>query len=256
MPAVVERAKANIEAAGLADRCRVEAGNFFEAVPPGADAYLMRHIIHDWDDEKSITILKNCRKAMGEHGQAPGRRGGRSTRQRAFDQQVLRFGDDGFAGRDGKDGEGVPGVVQGCRVQVGENRADEDVGERDRRDAGLKSLRRPFLGCFAVILSIGLMCAGIGYWLSMPRVDVADIRDQIARSLPIGTSKKEVIGWLNARSMVVHDYTDQSDMLLESWIPDSSPRGELIGIRDIRIRFFFDKDGRLQKFEVKEESRF
>jgi len=68
MPAVVERSKANTEAAGLADRCRVEAGNFFEAVPPGADAYLMRHIIHDWDDEKSVTILKNCRKAMGDKG--------------------------------------------------------------------------------------------------------------------------------------------------------------------------------------------
>jgi O-methyltransferase domain len=68
MPAVVERARANIEVAGLTDRCRVVVGNFFEAVPPGADAYLMRHIIHDWDDEKSITVLANCRKAMGDQG--------------------------------------------------------------------------------------------------------------------------------------------------------------------------------------------
>jgi len=68
VPAVVERARANIGSAGLADRCRVVAGNFFESVPPGADAYLMRHIIHDWDDEKSITILKNCRKAVGDKG--------------------------------------------------------------------------------------------------------------------------------------------------------------------------------------------
>ncbi|MBL8796931.1 MAG: methyltransferase [Planctomycetia bacterium] len=65
LPGVVERARANLEASGLSDRCRVVGGNFFEAVPPGADAYLMRHIIHDWDDEKSLTILRNCRKAMG-----------------------------------------------------------------------------------------------------------------------------------------------------------------------------------------------
>ena len=68
LPAVSERAKANLEAAGLEGRCSVLAGNFFVSVPPGADAYLMRHIIHDWDDDKSITILRNCRRAMGQGG--------------------------------------------------------------------------------------------------------------------------------------------------------------------------------------------
>jgi len=68
LPAVVERARANIETAGLVDRCQVVAGSFFEAMPPGADAYLMRHIIHDWDDDQSVTILRNCRKAMGDAG--------------------------------------------------------------------------------------------------------------------------------------------------------------------------------------------
>jgi hypothetical protein len=66
LPGVVERAKANIEVAGLEGRCQVMAGNFFEAVPAGADAYLMRHIIHDWDDDKSLTILRNCHQAMGQ----------------------------------------------------------------------------------------------------------------------------------------------------------------------------------------------
>ena len=68
LPAVAERTRANIEAAGLTDRCRVVAGSFFASVPAGADAYLLRHIIHDWDDEKSLTILRNCRTAMGEAG--------------------------------------------------------------------------------------------------------------------------------------------------------------------------------------------
>ena len=49
---------------------RVEkvAGNFFEAVPNGGDAYVLKYIIHDWDDERAITILKNCRQAMAENG--------------------------------------------------------------------------------------------------------------------------------------------------------------------------------------------
>ncbi len=53
---------------GLADRCEVVGGDFFAAVPAGADAYMMKHIIHDWDDDKAIAILRNCRAAMGEDG--------------------------------------------------------------------------------------------------------------------------------------------------------------------------------------------
>ena len=53
---------------GLADRCRTVAGNFFEAVPEGGDAYIMKHIIHDWDDERALLILRNIRKAMNRGG--------------------------------------------------------------------------------------------------------------------------------------------------------------------------------------------
>jgi precorrin-6B methylase 2 len=65
---VVGRAKENLKAAGLADRCRVIEGSFFESVPAGADAYLFRHIIHDWTDEQSIQILRHCRKVIPAHG--------------------------------------------------------------------------------------------------------------------------------------------------------------------------------------------
>lgn len=68
LPSVAERTKAHIEAAGLASRCQVMAGNFFEAVPSGADACLLRHIIHDWDDAQSVTILGHCRRAMRPGG--------------------------------------------------------------------------------------------------------------------------------------------------------------------------------------------
>ncbi|MBS1810880.1 MAG: methyltransferase [Acidobacteria bacterium] len=65
-PHVVNGATAKL--ATLADRCEVVGGNMFEEVPSGADAYLMKWIIHDWDDEHSLTILKNIHRAMTENG--------------------------------------------------------------------------------------------------------------------------------------------------------------------------------------------
>jgi hypothetical protein len=62
------RARSGLKALGLEQRCTVVDGNFFEAIPSGADAYLMRHIIHDWTDEESVQILRNCRKVMPVHG--------------------------------------------------------------------------------------------------------------------------------------------------------------------------------------------
>ena len=66
LPGVIERSRENVERAGLADRCELVAGNFFESVPDAADAYLMRHIIHDWTDEQCGAILKNCHAAMSD----------------------------------------------------------------------------------------------------------------------------------------------------------------------------------------------
>jgi len=68
LPHVVERARPQLQAAGVADRCETVGGNFFENVPNGGDAYLMRHIIHDWNDEQSLTILRNIHRAMVDDG--------------------------------------------------------------------------------------------------------------------------------------------------------------------------------------------
>jgi hypothetical protein len=68
LPHVIERAKANVQQAGLSARCRTEAGSFFERVPVGGDAYILRHIIHDWYDDRSLTILRNVRKAIPPTG--------------------------------------------------------------------------------------------------------------------------------------------------------------------------------------------
>src|SRR5262249_46275388 len=64
-PHIAERARESIASAGLANRCEVAGGDFFKSVPAGCDAYLLRWIIHNWDDERAITILRNCRQAMG-----------------------------------------------------------------------------------------------------------------------------------------------------------------------------------------------
>ena len=63
-PHVVERARPLLEAAGVADRCAVEGGDFFKTAPSGADAYLLGHILHDWDDTKAGLILDNLHRAM------------------------------------------------------------------------------------------------------------------------------------------------------------------------------------------------
>lgn len=66
LPGVVDGAQATLEAAGVVDRCEVVAGDFFTAVPPGGDVYLLQMIIHDWDDARATTILTNCRRVMQE----------------------------------------------------------------------------------------------------------------------------------------------------------------------------------------------
>ena len=64
VPSVVERAREVIQARGLENRCQATAGNFFESIPSGGDAYLMSNILHDWSDEQCRLILANCCQAM------------------------------------------------------------------------------------------------------------------------------------------------------------------------------------------------
>ncbi|BBY48147.1 hydroxyneurosporene-O-methyltransferase [Mycolicibacterium arabiense] len=68
LPTVVEGARPILAAAGVADRCTVEDGSFFDSVPDGADAYVMKTVIHDWDDEEAVAILRNVRTAIADGG--------------------------------------------------------------------------------------------------------------------------------------------------------------------------------------------
>lgn len=68
LPHVIEEAGPLLDAAGALERCETTAGDFFVSVPEGGDAYVMKWIIHDWDDERATAILKNVHGAMNEKG--------------------------------------------------------------------------------------------------------------------------------------------------------------------------------------------
>ncbi|MBC5826275.1 MAG: hypothetical protein GIW99_01055, partial [Candidatus Eremiobacteraeota bacterium] len=68
LPHVVEAAAFNLRKQKLTRRCQVIGGDFFSAVPPGADAYILKQVLHDWSDAQALAILKMIRAAMGERG--------------------------------------------------------------------------------------------------------------------------------------------------------------------------------------------
>ena len=64
LPHCADGARKNLADAGVAERCEFVAGSFFESVPAGADAIMMKAIIHDWNDERCVRILHNCHRAL------------------------------------------------------------------------------------------------------------------------------------------------------------------------------------------------
>ena len=66
LPHVADAARSRIAAAGLSDRCEAAGGDAFVAVPAGADAYVLKGVIHDWEDKEAIAILRTCRAAMSD----------------------------------------------------------------------------------------------------------------------------------------------------------------------------------------------
>ncbi|XXX71705.1 methyltransferase [Sorangium sp. So ce134] len=68
LPPVLPQAEAYLDAAGVRARCSLVAADFFEAVPPGGDIYLLSWILHDWDDARCGRVLAACRRAMAGKG--------------------------------------------------------------------------------------------------------------------------------------------------------------------------------------------
>lgn len=67
-PARIEQPKRVIEAAGLGERCELVTGDVLESFPSGGDAYIIKNLIHDYDDERAVKILKNCHQAIKDNG--------------------------------------------------------------------------------------------------------------------------------------------------------------------------------------------
>jgi len=59
-----DAARQRLRQAGLSDRCEFVAGDFFDAVPAGGDLYLLKSVLHDWDDDRARTILTRCRASL------------------------------------------------------------------------------------------------------------------------------------------------------------------------------------------------
>ena len=68
LPSTADRARTALAGRGLADRCDVVPGSFFEPLPAGADVYLLCKVLHDWDDEHARSILRRCAEAAGPSG--------------------------------------------------------------------------------------------------------------------------------------------------------------------------------------------
>lgn len=67
-PHVVAAASTALRESGIAERCAVVSGDFFEAIPAGCDAYLLKFILHDWQDEQAVALLRKCRQACDRYG--------------------------------------------------------------------------------------------------------------------------------------------------------------------------------------------
>lgn len=116
LPVVVDRLRAELADSPMAERLEFAAGDFFRALPEGTDAYLLKYIIHDWDDAECITILRNCRRAMASDGKV------------LVIENVIASGNQPCPGkmldltmmgrRTGADSGGVQAAVRGGRTQA------------------------------------------------------------------------------------------------------------------------------------------
>ena len=112
------------------------------ASPRGADAYLLKHVIHDWNDERAAAILRNVRAAMPPHGQAADRRGRLSGADRPVACEPRRGRQRrehaGLHGRPTALRGGVPRAVRGGRFSAYADRSHDRASVRDRGRARLK----------------------------------------------------------------------------------------------------------------------
>jgi hypothetical protein len=66
LPKALTEAPIVLQAAGVASRCALAPGDFFSGVPADGDLYVLSRVLHDWDDDAAIRILRSCRRAMSD----------------------------------------------------------------------------------------------------------------------------------------------------------------------------------------------
>jgi hypothetical protein len=64
LPQAAAEARTFLSNNSLASRCEVIEGNFFDSIPTGYDAYMLAHVLHDWEDARAVSILRNCRRSV------------------------------------------------------------------------------------------------------------------------------------------------------------------------------------------------
>ena len=65
-PGMLEHARTYLGEQGVGDRCELVEGDFFSSVPSGGDVYVLKSVLHDWDDDRCVAILRSCRAAMSD----------------------------------------------------------------------------------------------------------------------------------------------------------------------------------------------
>ncbi len=138
LPHVIATAEDAIAAQGLAERCELVSGDFFEAVPEGADLHLLKQIVHDWDDERATRLLPNCHRALAPGGKlllvemvVPA--DNRPSPAQAMDLNMLVL----LSGRERTEEE-YRRLLQDGGLPAGAGHPDALAVRRDRGDAGLR----------------------------------------------------------------------------------------------------------------------
>ena len=134
LPEVVDRTSETLCRVGLSARCRIAGGDFFATVPGGADAYALRHVLHDREDHDAITILRNCRGGDAPAGTGSGRGNGGAVRQRSEFPQMARSDDAAGRGPGAHRGE-IPPLVR-CGRAGSETNPAHDIGGQHYRGRG------------------------------------------------------------------------------------------------------------------------
>ena len=135
LPIMLEGATELFAAHGVADRATVVGGDFFESVPAG-DALILKNILHAWDDERCVAILRSCRKATAARRPGPGRSGGPPAWQHAERREDPRLHHASRRRPRAHRGR-IPHPLPAERLRADAGYSDGDAATRDRRNRTL-----------------------------------------------------------------------------------------------------------------------